>query len=146
MGSIEVKRVSGKEVKMHDLTGLYFGKLQVIKKAENIIRPSGKQKTAWVCKCECGNEKIIETDRLTRGITKSCGCIKKEAIAKARKNKVKTKIYRPPYKKLYKNLKSQIKNVILERCKNCKACSSPLNKNEYCYLSTIYKIIEESKG
>ena len=48
----------------------------------------------------------------------------------------------------YKTFKKidKIKKLIEYACENCKHCSSPLNKNEYCYLSTIYKIIEESKG
>lgn len=29
----------------------------------------------WKCRCECGNIKIIRTDNLTRGKTRSCGCL-----------------------------------------------------------------------
>lgn len=38
-----------------DLTGKRFGKLTVIKFAENdkYSRPK------WLCKCDCGNEKVI---------------------------------------------------------------------------------------
>lgn len=53
-----------------DLTGQTFGRLTVISPAQN----KGK-KTAWLCLCSCGNEKIIRTSALTRGLTKSCGCI-----------------------------------------------------------------------
>ncbi len=30
--------------------------------------------TAWVCKCECGNERIIPAHNLRCGRTHSCGC------------------------------------------------------------------------
>lgn len=30
----------------------------------------------WKCKCDCGNETIVSTCRLTTGRTKSCGCLK----------------------------------------------------------------------
>lgn len=59
--------------KLIDLTGQKFGKLTVIKRAET---PDGKNKnTYWLCKCECGNEKVLQAGNLTspRG-TKSCGC------------------------------------------------------------------------
>ena len=37
-----------------DLTNQKFGRLTAIKKA-----PSRSNKTYWLCKCECGNEKEI---------------------------------------------------------------------------------------
>lgn len=61
-----------------DLTGLTFGRLTVIKRAGNI----GDRRTTWLCKCECGNEKIIEGDSLRSGKTKSCGCIRSETMRK----------------------------------------------------------------
>ena len=32
----------------------------------------------WLCKCNCGNNTIIPTNKLTSGKTKSCGCLRKE--------------------------------------------------------------------
>lgn len=55
--------------KARDLTNEKFGLLTVIKRA-----PSRNGHTYWVCKCDCGNEKEIQTSHLTCGITKSCGC------------------------------------------------------------------------
>jgi len=53
-----------------DLTGKKFGKLTVIK------RVADRNKQAyWLCKCECGNEKIIAGYALRDGRkVKSCGC------------------------------------------------------------------------
>lgn len=54
-----------------DLTGRCFGKLTIVAPAENI----GTQ-TAWLCRCECGNETIVATKRLRDGHRTSCGCDK----------------------------------------------------------------------
>lgn len=52
-----------------DLTGKTFGRLTVIKRAEN------RGKTVyWLCKCECGNTKEIMGKSLKNGDTRSCGC------------------------------------------------------------------------
>lgn len=56
-----------------DLSGLQYGRLTVLKRSENI----GKD-TAWLCKCECGNEVVVRTRKLTNNETKSCGCLKRE--------------------------------------------------------------------
>lgn len=53
-----------------DITGQRFGKLVALSKA-----PSRSGKTYWLCQCDCGNQKEIQTDHLTGGKTSSCGCI-----------------------------------------------------------------------
>ena len=55
-----------------DLTGQRFGKLTVIHRVENI-----GVKTAWLCKCDCGNELVVISNSLRTGNTKSCGCLSK---------------------------------------------------------------------
>ena len=32
----------------------------------------------WKCKCDCGNETIVDTRNLTTGHTQSCGCARRE--------------------------------------------------------------------
>ena len=64
--------------KAHDLTGQKFGRLTVIKRVESLVQPSGQRKTRWLCKCDCGNEKIIQSSQLKSGMTKSCGCLSRE--------------------------------------------------------------------
>lgn len=57
-----------------DMTGQRFGKLTV-------IEPAGKtndRQLKWLCRCDCGNEKIILGSSLKSGRTQSCGCILKE--------------------------------------------------------------------
>lgn len=59
-----------------DITGQKFGKLTVLKRAEN------KNKIVyWLCQCECGNQKKIASSSLLNGRTKSCGlCLRNDAI------------------------------------------------------------------
>lgn len=64
-----------------DLTGQKFGKLTVIKRVENYIRPSGKAAAKWLCVCDCGNEIEVITNSLTSKQTQSCGCLHKEIIS-----------------------------------------------------------------
>ena len=52
-----------------DLTGRRFGRLTVLRPAENI---GGK--TAWVCRCDCGQECVIKTNSLREKRSASCGC------------------------------------------------------------------------
>lgn len=66
--------------KLLDLTGQRFGRLTVIKRAEDRIRKSGKHEICWLCKCDCGNEKVVSRDNLKSGKTLSCGCLNKEII------------------------------------------------------------------
>jgi len=43
----------------------------------------------WKCLCFCGNEKIIDGSSLTRRISKSCGCYRKEKISLINKGNIK---------------------------------------------------------
>ena len=61
---------------LKDLTGMRFGKLIVIER-----KGSNKYGRAlWLCKCDCGNEKIQSSRDLLGGHATSCGCSKKERI------------------------------------------------------------------
>ena len=64
--------------KVLDRTGLRYGRLVVIKHEGK----NNKGRQIWLCKCDCGNEKIVTGGHLTIG-TKSCGCLLKEASDKA---------------------------------------------------------------
>ena len=56
-----------------DLTGKRFGRLLVVKR--NGYKGG---KIAWLCKCDCGNEKAISSACLLKGLSTSCGCFRKE--------------------------------------------------------------------
>lgn len=64
-----------------DLVGQKFGKLAVVKRVKN----SKKGEIQWLCKCDCGNEKIVANSHLINGNTKSCGCLKTEQIKRMHK-------------------------------------------------------------
>ena len=61
--------------KFIDLTGKVYGRLTV-------LRNTGEKKWGsyiYECQCECGNICNVVSSNLTRGGTKSCGCLKKES-------------------------------------------------------------------
>ena len=64
--------------KVIDLAGKKFGKLVVIERAEDYIRPNGKKSLMWKCACDCGNEVVVRGDNLKNNTTTSCGCVQKE--------------------------------------------------------------------
>ena len=65
-------------MKFVDRTGQVFGKLTVVKQAGR----DKLKKVLWLCKCECGKEKVIVSGSLVTGNTTSCGCVLKAAITK----------------------------------------------------------------
>ena len=100
-----------------DITGKKFGRLTAIK-YEGV---DNHHRRVWLFECECGNQVIRPSSEVVRGITKSCGCLKKENIAKYRKpqikhGKSKTRLYAiwcgikcrcnyPDYEKKYRTYK-----------------------------------------
>lgn len=56
-----------------DLTGRRFGRLAVIQRVDN----KGKH-VRYLCRCDCGVEKIFYSTNLIRGLSTSCGCLRKE--------------------------------------------------------------------
>lgn len=61
-----------------DLVGLKFGRLTVIKRANNCTEQENKGGTKWLCECECGNKIVTLGRSLKSGATKSCGCLCRE--------------------------------------------------------------------
>lgn len=88
--------------KLIDLTGQKFGKLTVIEYVGD---------SKWLCRCECGDYKIVRGKSLRNGSCKSCGCLIKEFNIKRNTthNLSRTRLYR-----VYAHIK--------ERCinKNCR--------------------------
>lgn len=59
-------------MRFKDLTGQKLGRSIVIGRAESKIDKSGKRRTAWICKCECGKEFTTLADSLTRNPNMVC--------------------------------------------------------------------------
>lgn len=62
-----------------DRTGDIYGRLTVVEHAGRDHR----KKHLWLCKCECGNEKVVVGDNLSSGRSKSCGCLKIEFLSRS---------------------------------------------------------------
>lgn len=81
-----------------DLAGRSFGRLTAMSPCRTL---SGKY--GWLCKCSCGNEKIIRTPDLINGHTQSCGCLFRDKVSTHKLSKT------PSY---------DIWSGMLRRCKN----------------------------
>lgn len=64
--------------KFLDRTNKRYGRLTVVK----CCGKDNRGKYLWLCKCDCGNTKIVCADNLSSGKSKSCGCIKREFLKK----------------------------------------------------------------
>ena len=71
-------------MEMQDLTGKKFGRLTVIK-----FDHKYKRRMYWLCKCDCGAEKVVAAGHLKNGHTQSCGCYAREQSSKTGKRTAK---------------------------------------------------------
>lgn len=55
--------------------GDVFNLLTVVREVEKAVLPSGQKNRQFLCKCECGNEKVVRLIHLVRGRIASCGCL-----------------------------------------------------------------------
>lgn len=90
-----------------------FGKLTVIE----VAPPSKHRHKQWLCRCECGNSKVVREEALLHGRTQSCGCLGRLSIRKAIEactmhGESKTRLH-------------QIWNGMLQRCENPKRAKYP---------------------
>ena len=53
-----------------NLTGQRFGKLVAVQRLEN-----RNGRTVWLCRCDCGQTKAVQSNNLKSGKVKSCGCL-----------------------------------------------------------------------
>ena len=92
------------KMKGKDLTGEKFGRLVAI---EPLEQRSKKGYVLWKCKCDCGNDAVVESRYLLNGSTKSCGCYHKEVHADMLKKhgESRSRLYR-----VYMTRKSRCEN------------------------------------
>lgn len=77
--------------KIVDIAGQKFGRLSVV-----ALNPMQKKYRFWECLCDCGETTLTTTSALTSGMTKSCGCLRRESAANAKRTHGKrhTRLYR----------------------------------------------------
>jgi len=112
-----------------DLTGMVFGRLTVLEQVEDYISPQGKHQTRWMCKCGCKEENIVfaTTNNLKRKHQLSCGCLRKECMAKVGSAKIynKCKFFKT-YVVMYT---SKGEEIYIDRCDYTKV-------KDYCWWIT----------
>jgi hypothetical protein len=69
---------------MYELQGNQFGRLTVLHEVEP-ERVRERVHRRWRCQCECGNEKTLYQQNLLQGLSKSCGCLRREKSSERRK-------------------------------------------------------------
>jgi hypothetical protein len=67
-------------LRRHNLVGRVFGRLTVTGPA----RDSADGLPQWVCACTCGDTCIAKSRSLREGDTRSCGCLRRESLARVR--------------------------------------------------------------
>lgn len=124
--------------KFQDLTGQKFGRLTVIERVEDHVKPSGRRATQWLCKCDCGNKIIVRASNLKSGHTNSCGCLNKERV-----KETSTK-HRMSHSRIY-NIWSHMKQRCLDKNSNdyndyggrgINVCNEWLEFEPFCKWST----------
>ena len=90
-------------MKTKNLLNQKFGRLMVIKYAGK----TQKNKSLWLCQCNCGNKKVIKGNNLNSSHTRSCGCLNKEISIKTH---TKHGLYKHPLYRIWAG--------VLQRCYN----------------------------
>lgn len=68
---------------MVDLEGQRFGRLTVVERG-----PVRSHHSTWKCRCDCGAETIVQTFNLINGLTRSCGCYRRDRAAEIHSKKI----------------------------------------------------------
>lgn len=92
---------------MIDITGMKFNRWTVIKEVKNPINKSKKK--YWLCECDCGSIKEVQSYNIRNGFSKSCGCLLKEIVSKKNSSHLGTKYDKKLYNK-YQDIKSRCYN------------------------------------
>lgn len=99
--------------------GKRFGRLLAIEKIRN-----GKS-FKYKCKCDCGNETSPSYSNLHTGTTKSCGCLKKEVISKAKRLSNEQVVSNQIWRIYRRNAKTRGYDWLLEKEDFLKIITSP---------------------
>lgn len=97
-----------------DLTGQRFYRWMVICQSEERQCKS----IMWICRCDCGTERIVNGANLRRGLTKSCGCHNKEMAATHCKNMAKHNMHNSRLYHIWNGMKRRCQNQNAANYKN----------------------------
>lgn len=61
---------------LNKFIGKKFGHITILKRYFNPLISSKHKYSYWLCKCDCGNKKVIRLHNLKNGECKSCGCMR----------------------------------------------------------------------
>ena len=86
-----------------DLIGKRHGRIVVVEYLGLRKRTDGRNNKIWLCRCDCGNEKIYTTNEIQNGHIKSCGCYKKQYL----------------HEKFWRGGRSKLYDVWKQMCKRC---------------------------
>lgn len=72
------KKVMGRPIQRLD--GKRFGRLVVLRIGNKCYSKTGKycRYYFYLCRCDCGSEVNVSSNSLTKGTTRSCGCLRRE--------------------------------------------------------------------
>lgn len=74
--------ISSVPTRIKNIQGMKFGRLTVV---SFLQKSNDKRESFWLCRCECGTEKIVAKSNIGRGV-RSCGCLRQETqIASGKK-------------------------------------------------------------
>lgn len=93
-----------------DMVGKRFGRLFV--ESEDGRNKYGEK--MYLCKCDCGNAKMVRSHALISGETRSCGCLQKEMVRKS------NTIHGDTNSSLYRRYKHMIWRCKNSNCKDYK--------------------------
>ena len=133
-----------------NLKGKTFNRWSVLKQVEK----SKHNKTNWLCKCSCGNSRILEAGALISGNSKSCGCLKSE-LARSSNN---PKWVGGPEYSGYENTRDKIGFVedvrrdpqntraVQVKCKKCDGWFSPTASQVRMRIEGVYTYPEKVRS
>ena len=76
-----------------DRTGDRYGRLTVLSLAESRTNSKGDSVYYWLCRCDCGREKVVNGSSLGTGDTLSCGCLCSELTSERAKKMMKDNVF-----------------------------------------------------
>lgn len=78
-----------------DLTGMSFGRWNVLERADDYVSPKGRHCAQWLCECNCEDKtrRVVRGQYLVDGKSESCGCLSRENCSKLGKTNKKYNTY-----------------------------------------------------